>query len=255
MRVVRRQAEEHRRQEPAGAEGGGDADRRRRSRRASSTHAAPGASRRRAARRAPCGCRSRWSGARPCTDIRPNSPIDGDQHREPAEQRVGLGEELLLRRSAARPVRAASTRPSSAESASICRTASRTPDVTLAGSPAVRTSITAAAGPRLQVRHVHRRRRRIAHAVVFRVAQHADHLELVDRSRCSIRTAGRSGSRSGSTSCAAASLITTTFGDVLVVARREAAARAGLGISIVSKKFGEMTSRLMELSRSRRPGS
>ena len=30
-------------------------------------------------------------------DISPNSPIDGEQQREPAEQRVGLREQLLLR--------------------------------------------------------------------------------------------------------------------------------------------------------------
>ena len=49
---------------------------------------------------------------------------------------------------------------------------------------------------------------------------------------------------------AAASLMTTTFGAVVVVAIGEAAARAAIGMPIISKKFGETTRRLMLLSRS-----
>ena len=67
----------------------------------------------------------------------------GDDERQPAEECVGLREELLLLRIAARPARAASRRRSPAGSDRSVGRASRIALVTLVGTPAVRTSKTA----------------------------------------------------------------------------------------------------------------
>ena len=201
-----------------------------------------------AARRAPCGCRSRWCGARRCTTSARTGRSTASSSASAAEQRVGLREQLLLLRSAARPARSASTRPSAAGSGSICRTASRIGAHDAAGSPAVRTSNDGGADARLQVRHVHRRRRLVADAVVLGVAQHADDLELAAVLDARCRSAGRSGSRSGNTSCAAASLMIATFGAVSLSRVGEARGRHERN-PITSKKFGETTRRLIVLSR------
>ena len=98
--------------------------------------------RRRAARRAPCGCRSRWCGARRCrTSGRTgrSTPAAAPARRtacRPARTPSPAG-------TAARPARSASTRPSSAGSDRSAAPPRGSPPVTLAGSPAVRTSNTA----------------------------------------------------------------------------------------------------------------
>ena len=130
----------------------------------------------------------------------PEQPDRRDQQRQPAEQRVGLREQSSPARSAARPVRAASRRPSSA--------GSDRPGGPPRGRPPV-TLDRIAGGPHLD----HRRCRR-ASAGTARTSSAAP-----DRARCCIwrraarrrsragrwsrrssRSAGRSGSRWGSTS-------------------------------------------------------
>ena len=98
--------------------------------------------------------------------------------------------------------------------------------------------------PCLQVRDVHRRWDLVADALVFRVAQHADDLELRCSAQRSCRNAGRADARSGKYLRTAVSLITTTFGAVWL--SRSVKPRPLIsGISIVLKKSGEICSRLM----------
>ena len=90
------------------------------------------------------------------------------------------------------------------------------------------------AGRALQVRHVHRRRGLVSDAVVLRVAQHADDLDLRCSARRSCRNAGRADSRSGKYFRTAVSLITTTFGAVWL-SRSVKPRPLTSGISIVLK--------------------
>ena len=176
-RIGRRKAIQQRRDEAARPERDGDADDRRRWRPASSTRASRAAARPDAARRGPCGCRSRSSVARRCR----TSGRTGRWRRAASRGR-------RTARTPGRRASPAANRRSTCSSCvetsisgrfgSICLTASRTAPVTLvgiAGSPHLdhRTDRTV-----LQIRHVHRRRRGVADAVVFGVAKDADDLEL-----------------------------------------------------------------------------
>ena len=173
----------------------------------------------------------------------PEQPDRRQQQREAAEQRVGLREELLLQEAPLdlldlrrdvhhRQVRIDLPRPPRA-----CRR------WTLSGSPAVRTSNTALPTRVCRYGTYMRRRRRLAHAVVFGVAQHADDLELA-----AVLDARAEALADrvlvGKVLLRRRVVDDATFGAVSL-SRAVKPRPCSSGISIISKKFGETTSRLM----------
>ena len=148
-------------------------------------------------------------------DIRPKRPIDGEEQREPAEERVGLGEQLLLPNRLFDLLESASTRPSAAgsdRSAAPLRESRPSRAGGIAAPSAPRTRRRPAASARYGTYIVGGASSRTLS--YFDVAQHADDLELRRSSPMLDPKRWPIGFSFGKYFRAAASLMMTTFGAV-----------------------------------------
>ena len=174
--------------------------------------------------------------------------------RERAEERVGVREQPLLREPTLdvfglrRDVRERQrARPHVARQGAPCSTSA-------VGSPAVRRISAHAARRALHVRLVDGRRRRVAKAVVLRVANDADDLDVGALLACSKPNRRPSGLPSGNSSRAAVSLIDGDLRRALDVARPRSRGRAAPESPASRRSRGE-TDMMCTLVLSAWPGS
>ena len=176
-------------------------------------------------------------------DISPKSPIAASTQRQRAEQRVRLREQLLPAANRFSTCSSCVERPSSADSGRSGGRPRGRPPRRSTGSPAVRTSKTAPPA-RLQIRHVHRRRRR------SRTLLYSASLSTPTTSIWPDGFDARAESPADRILVREVLLRCrfvdhATFGALALSRVVEATAEQRAGFPSSSKKFGEMTSRLM----------